>query len=95
MKASLPPPANVACSLHSSSWTGDLQLRARGPVFATVADRKSTVLVPRARGAAFVTVRAPIVLHGVLTVPTLFLARPIPLGGFIVPLAEKAGNPNY
>ncbi len=89
VEVALDPPADVACALVSPSWTGDLRLSAGGAVYASITGAKSTVIVPQGRAAAFVTVDAPLALRGVLPEPRLFLAKPLPLGGFI---ADRTGR---
>ncbi|NUP12995.1 MAG: hypothetical protein HOW73_43705 [Polyangiaceae bacterium] len=84
----LEPPANIACSIASSAWTGNLQLREGGPVFATVTEVRTTLSIPQEKAAAFANVDAPLKMRGVVTTPLLFLAKPMLLGGFVLPRAD-------
>ncbi len=81
-------PETVACALPSKSWTGVVQLRQGGPDFATVRTTESTVHIDAGGGAAIVDVTGAFDLSAVVSAPSVFLARPMALGDFAVPLAH-------
>lgn len=83
-------PTDVACSLASKSWSGSLQLRDGGASFASLASADATLVLPRVDGAAAVEVRGPIDITAVVSDPRVYLAKPMALGDFAVPLASTA-----
>ena len=82
------PPSEVACTIGAGAWSGDLQLRPGGPVFANVVAVRTTVLVPVGDGSPHLTIDAAMILHGFVDAPRFFMAKPIALGGFVVPRAR-------
>jgi len=81
-------PETVACSLPSKSWTGVVQLRPGGPDFATVRATESTLHVGSRGEVAVVDVTGAFDISAVVSTPSVFLARPMALGDFAVPLAR-------
>jgi hypothetical protein len=81
-------PEAVACALASSSWTGAVRLRDGGPTFATVQSTPSTLHVPIEGGPVIVDVTGVFDLTFVIASPSVFLARPLALGDFVVPFAS-------
>jgi hypothetical protein len=79
------PLKEVACELHAT-WSGDLALRPRGPVFAHVASGETALALPLdPKREPLFTVDSSVVVHGFVDDAPLFLGRAFALGGFVAP----------
>ncbi len=80
------PPTDVACVLGAEKFSGVLELRPRGPVYARVSEARASLALPLGTGdASYLTIEGPLTAHGYVDAPRLFLRGATPLGGFVLP----------
>ncbi len=84
------PAGEAACVFEHEEWAGTVHIRPDGPAFANIEGAPASLSIPVDGKAARVKIRGRIDLLAVAASPEIFLAKPIALGGFIVPFAETS-----